>query len=216
MRFVRDEESIQLLLDKENRTAEQLFVLAETAIHANNAIALRTMLPKIANDNKRMKTLIYYALYLGRLESFEVLEPYLKTAYENEHTSPLINEAAYGGNPELLQKILNISSKDTTDPTKLSHGISYAITSGSYECVALMIKKLDMSHAPDKANRLPIFFEAILRNKAAVLIGLINDCDEIFEEKIKHTSMSALLASRTNLDVLEVLKKSDVKFSKGY
>lgn len=214
IRCVRDKESIQLLLDKENRTAEQLFVLAGHALNANNVVALKTILPKIEHNNEEMKRLIYSALYLGLLESFEVLEPYLKTAYENDYTSSLINKSAIGGNPKLLQKILDIPSKDTSNPTKLSVGIECAIRSGSYECVKLMIEKLDTCDASDKVNKLSIFFEAIQQNKAAVLIGLINDYPQISKDMIQQTSITSLMASRMNLDVLEVLRDNGVKFSK--
>jgi|GEM_PF-3044833 len=218
MKFIRDEEAIDCLLNREKLTPEQLFDLATSSIYFNNEIALKVMLPKMENDKKKIECLIHSALYNGCIACFDVLEPYFKKNNESEKISHLIYMAAHGANPELLKKILDRNSENKSDLNSVSilyFGVLEAIKSGSFECVEMMINEMEKLDAPlnlTPHDYLLFLQEAIKENKVSVVIGLINRYPHIPKDTL-HYLMSPLMATRTNLEVLEVLKDKGFELS---
>ncbi|KTD20317.1 hypothetical protein [Legionella londiniensis] len=141
---VNDANAIAYLLNNTNPSHKEIFSAAVNAVAHNNVGALKPLIPKIkAQDTQRdeMKGLFLQALKDGRLEAFLALEGEFQEYFPGLAAVPLIKCAAQGGNPLLLEKLLQKVSDNLN--SHLSHELEkkYNESNGSYKQLLLKLVK---------------------------------------------------------------------------
>lgn len=108
---VTDPQIIEGLITQSNASSETIFTAAKHAVSNNNNNALGPLLDKINAESKpaeKLKLLIEIAIGAGRLEAYEQVEKYFSECYTKENLSYLIVLAAKGGNPKILERVLDV------------------------------------------------------------------------------------------------------------
>ncbi|MDR3501985.1 MAG: hypothetical protein P4L79_05320 [Legionella sp.] len=108
--IVTDPQVIERLITQSNANPETIFTAAKHAVSNNNTAALGPLLDKINAESEpaeKLKSLIEIAIGTGRLETYEQVEKYFPECYTKERPSYLIVLAAKGGNPKILERVLD-------------------------------------------------------------------------------------------------------------
>ena len=94
------------------------------------------------------------------------------------------------------------------------NAISKAISSGSRECVNILMEQLEEGDYPlTDVEKVSYLLEAIRQNKHYVALSLIDKKPLISEQAIKSISMSTRAVARTDLALLKALEKRGMLFS---
>lgn len=109
----------------------------------NNVEALKALLGK-NRETELFQRLFHAALESGREEVYDALFS-MKGALPFNSSVQAIRAAAKGGNSVLLAKVMNYFKRNHTGFSDLEDAIFSAITSGSVQCVKLLVNQLNES-----------------------------------------------------------------------
>lgn len=117
-----DKDAIDYLLNNIKLTAKEEHRAAIMTVFYNNTEALKLLTPIIAkqddSERSKMKGLFLHSLKKGRFEAFKVLEDKFQDCFKDWNSALLIEYAAQGGNPTLLQTLIaNVESHYDTQPS---------------------------------------------------------------------------------------------------
>jgi len=192
---------------------------ATNAIFSNNAGALRALLPVIENDNV-IQEMFDSALILGRKEVFDELlqHPVCKSLLKEWTKIPsLLNSAAFGGEPAMLEIILDFYNQGFAhaDATQQDFYtvMQCAARGGSVKCMQLLEKNW-CDRVGGSINidwRLDCLFAAIEKNHFGMVCYLLEripaDCLQAIN------TMRIATIQKTDLSILRELKAAGVPFS---
>lgn len=108
--IIKDPQAIKMLIAQSKASTEEIFTAAKRVVIYNNSAALDPLLEIINADSespKKLKVLLEIAIGSGRLDTYNQLEKYFPKCYSEEHLGYLIALAAKGGNPKILERVLD-------------------------------------------------------------------------------------------------------------
>ncbi|MFJ1267211.1 hypothetical protein ACD661_01430 [Legionella lytica] len=108
--IIKDPLVIKMLIAQIQPSKEELFTTAKRVVLKNNSAALEPLLEIIhaeTEPSKKLRVLLEIAIGTGRLGTYSQLEKYFPQCYSSEHLGHLVALAAKGGNPQILERVLN-------------------------------------------------------------------------------------------------------------